>query len=85
MPPPLSLKSWAVSISLVVAALLEVVSGSPVHAKRASVISKPEDLLQQYDFIVVGAGTAGLTVGDRLSESGECRLPADSARKNIGN
>jgi choline dehydrogenase-like flavoprotein len=34
-------------------------------------ISRREDLLNEYDFIIVGAGTAGLTVGDRLSESGK--------------
>jgi choline dehydrogenase-like flavoprotein len=29
------------------------------------------ELLDEYDFIVVGGGTAGLTVGDRLSEDGK--------------
>ncbi|KAK3983968.1 putative GMC oxidoreductase [Cladorrhinum sp. PSN332] len=39
--------------------------GSAVHLRGH------DDLRDVYDYIVVGAGTAGLTVGDRLSESGK--------------
>ena len=31
-------------------------------------ISRTEDLLAEYDFVVVGAGASGLTVANRLSE-----------------
>jgi ribulose 1,5-bisphosphate synthetase/thiazole synthase len=36
----------------------------------AQVKTKVSELRQSYDYIVVGGGTSGLTVGDRLSEDG---------------
>jgi hypothetical protein len=35
------------------------------HARR---VSKADDLLPEYDYVVVGAGASGLTVANRLSE-----------------
>lgn len=45
--------------------LLALVKASPL----ASLKSQSSELLDSYDFIIAGGGTAGLTVGDRLSQA----------------
>lgn len=35
---------------------------------RARALARPEDLSDVYDYVIIGGGTAGLTVADRLSE-----------------
>ena len=48
---------------------------SPLLAAASpTVLDRHDDIQDTYDYIVVGAGTAGLTVADRLSESGRCEL-----------
>ena len=41
----------------------------PMHGR---IVQRQEDVRHQYDYIIVGGGTAGLTVGDRLTENGKC-------------
>jgi ribulose 1,5-bisphosphate synthetase/thiazole synthase len=53
---------------------VQYVVAAPARADSAVIIKRQAELLEEYDFIVAGAGTAGLTVADRLSESGECKL-----------
>ena len=36
--------------------------------ERATFISKTQDLLKEYDYVIVGGGTSALTVADRLTE-----------------
>lgn len=44
--------------------------GYPRGAHRSRIISSASDVDETYDYVVIGGGTAGLTVADRLSEDG---------------
>ena len=49
-----------------------IAAGLPAHAAPATIIERQDGLLDEYDYIIAGGGTAGLTVADRLTESGNC-------------
>jgi hypothetical protein len=46
-----------------------------VLAHNARVIGRDTSLSDFYDFVVVGGGTSGLTVADRLTENPESPSP----------
>lgn len=48
------------------------ISGGQGHRLDAStIISRADKLLPSYDYVIIGGGTAGLTVADRLTEDGK--------------
>lgn len=52
-----------------VLAFLTIVQAAPSWNK-AEIKRDASELAKEYDYVVVGAGTAGATIADRLSEDG---------------
>lgn len=45
----------------------------PQPPMRAQILERQADVKDEYDYVIVGGGTSGLTVGDRLTEDGKCK------------
>lgn len=58
-----------VVLSLLVAQLTLAWPKPPL---RANIHERQADIADEYDYVIVGGGTAGLTVGDRLTEDENC-------------
>lgn len=56
---------------LFLAAALQLALAWPQPPLRASIIDR-QAVQDEYDYIIIGGGTSGLTVGDRLTENGKC-------------
>jgi hypothetical protein len=71
--------------SLVAVGLLQLLGSVDAYVPGArsvshsTILSRADDLLPEYDYIIVGGGTAGLTVADRLTENGK-RMSAATMR-----
>ena len=58
-------------IGVALALVSPTTSAIPRGAESPTVLTHASQVEDFYDYIIVGAGTAGLTVADRLAENGE--------------
>ncbi len=56
-------------LSLLFDSAITIVSAHEIT--RATILSQIADVKSSYDYIVIGGGTSGLTVADRLTEDGK--------------
>jgi ribulose 1,5-bisphosphate synthetase/thiazole synthase len=55
---------------------MKMLLGATITATSASALLLEAPLLNQtYDYVIVGGGTSGLTVADRLTENGKRTFP----------
>ncbi len=55
----------------VLASLVHTGLAIPAAAGSATILSRADDIKESYDYVIVGGGTSGLTVADRLTEDGK--------------
>jgi len=60
------------ALVLLAAAALGIVPATARPAGVSNILARADNIKAEYDYVVVGGGTAGLTVADRLTESGRC-------------
>ena len=64
----LFLNAPKMQLLLIISSLFAFLGCAEVLEGRGDVVKRNVDLLESYDFVVVGGGTSGLTVADRLTE-----------------
>ena len=67
------MRSTTPGLVAVFTTLLPVISGIPHELRGAKIHHRAADIAEEYDYVIVGAGTAGLTIADRLTADGECK------------
>lgn len=68
---PFGLAHWATLLLGTVYSIGLPISRSGLHIRS---LYGASTLRSSYDYVIVGAGTSGLTVADRLSADGKCEI-----------
>ena len=50
----------------------QFISAWPTTSEYVNLKTRASQIAEEYDYIIIGGGTSGLTVGDRLTEDGKC-------------
>lgn len=64
----------AVLLGLAIYPAVSLAIGLPAYINTSKLLARAADVKPEYDYVIVGGGTAGLTVADRLTENGRCML-----------
>lgn len=59
------------SALILLATAANLAAAWPTVSKHAQLVTRGDDVAEEYDYVIVGGGTSGLTVGDRLTASGK--------------
>lgn len=59
------------TVLVVLSATANLVAAWPTVPKYAQLVNRADQVSDEYDYVIVGGGTSGLTVGDRLTENGK--------------
>jgi choline dehydrogenase len=54
-------------------------AAQPNGVLKALHFTRSKDIAASYDYVIIGGGTSGLTVADRLTEDGNCLSNAFSS------